>query len=235
MEFEAISATRMVALMVAGGVFSLAGLYMMLRPRPEGAAKVELFGLKFESSSVGLLVFIVGAGFLSVPLFVPEVAPEEAPPARAAPAQPSLLPQPSGDTQTAVTPPTPAPASPALGAALIKEIEPNNSFRDALQLAPGQVAEGKFAKDGDQDWYEVNFGASSSTGYEVKLRHVLGSTITANVFDAREVKLGRMATGSGVEYFSLEEHPTPKVLIQIGNGSHSAFWRNYEISVEPRQ
>ncbi len=69
----ALDGTKLLILMTAGGVFALAGLWLMFRPPVQGqAAHVELFGMKFQSSSAGLLVFLIGAVFLAVPVFVPE-------------------------------------------------------------------------------------------------------------------------------------------------------------------
>ncbi len=76
MEFEALDGIKLVMLMAAGLLFAVVGLYLLIRPKPEGsAAKIELFGMKFESSSAGLLVFLIGAVFLVIPLFVAEKKP----------------------------------------------------------------------------------------------------------------------------------------------------------------
>jgi hypothetical protein len=73
MQIVALDGAKLLALMLAGGVFALAGLWLMFRPQPAGeAARIELFGLKFQASSAGLLVFLIGAVFLAVPIFVPE-------------------------------------------------------------------------------------------------------------------------------------------------------------------
>lgn len=69
----ALTSDRLLLLLIAGGVFSLAGLWMMFRPANEGdAAKLELFGLKFQSSSAGLLVFLIGALFFVGGILLPE-------------------------------------------------------------------------------------------------------------------------------------------------------------------
>ena len=75
------------AILVAGGVFAFAGLALIFRPRRVGhSAKVEFFGLKFESSSAGVLVFIVGAAFLAFPSLLARDAER----AVAAPVDPGL-------------------------------------------------------------------------------------------------------------------------------------------------
>jgi hypothetical protein len=73
MQIVALDGTKLIVLMLAGGTFALAGLWLMFRPQPAGeAARIELFGLKFQASSAGRLVFLIGAAFLAVPIFVPE-------------------------------------------------------------------------------------------------------------------------------------------------------------------
>ena len=65
MDFEAQNPTILIVLMVAGAAFAGVGLWLLLKPKPTGStAKIEIFGLKFESSSAGLLVFLIGAVFL---------------------------------------------------------------------------------------------------------------------------------------------------------------------------
>ena len=73
MDFPTVEPWKLLTLMIAGGVFSVSGLWLMFRVQSSGeTAKVELFGLKFQSSSAGLFVFLIGATFLLLPLFVPE-------------------------------------------------------------------------------------------------------------------------------------------------------------------
>ena len=75
---------RLWILMIAGGVFSVAGILLMFRAKQEGSsARLELFGQKFEASSTGIIVFLIGAAFLAAPVFVPE-RPRANPPPRPA-------------------------------------------------------------------------------------------------------------------------------------------------------
>jgi hypothetical protein len=72
-QFQGVAPAKLIILMVAGAIFAFAGLWLMFRQTPAGdAARIELFGIRFRSSSAGLLVFIVGALFLAAPVFVPE-------------------------------------------------------------------------------------------------------------------------------------------------------------------
>ncbi|MFK7875072.1 MAG: hypothetical protein AB8B71_04740 [Paracoccaceae bacterium] len=230
MEFEPISTTRMIALMLAGALFACAGLYMMLRPKPEGAAKVELFGLKFESSSAGLLVFLVGAAFLTVTLFVPERQtdtrqPEQAPVAKTAPVK---------NTDKAVLAPE-IPASPSnlSDEVIVKENEPNDQIRDAQILKVGQIAAGKFKNQArDTDWYQVSFPNGDIEQHEIKLRHVNGNQVWIRVFDTREQEVGKLTAKSGASYFALKELSTNQIFIKTTGAIGGWDSDTYEISVQ---
>lgn len=224
MEFEAISETRIIVLMLVGGFFSFAGLFMMLRPRPEGAAKVELFGLKFESSSAGLLVFLVGAAFLSVTLFVPErqkvLAPDDGQNDIDVPSEsPKLL---ADEVSREIS-----------SVAVLKENEPNDGIRDAQPLQIGQVAAGKFKDQaGDVDWYSVSFDNDNIAQHEIKLRHVNGNTVWVTVYDSRENEIGALSSGSGAAYFSLEDQTTSKIFLKTSGAIGGWDTDTYEVSVE---
>lgn len=138
METVALDQAKLFVLMSAGAIFSLAGLWLMFRPAAEGeAAKIEVFGLKFQSSSAGLLVFLIGAAFLAVPIFVPErpeSTPAEANPANSQGERPDLAP----------------PRERASG----KEIEPNDGYEEANQIEAGDSIAGHVHK-GSDDWFVV--------------------------------------------------------------------------------
>lgn len=73
MEFTALDPWKLTALMLAGGVFSLAGLWLIFRPRTDGHSMViHVAGMKLEASSAGILVFLIGTAFFATPLFVQE-------------------------------------------------------------------------------------------------------------------------------------------------------------------
>ena len=238
MGIEAISSTRMIVLMIMGGLFACVGLYMMLRPRPEGAAKVELFGLKFESSSAGLLVFLVGSAFLAVTLFVPEKPPLAN---NINPANSTAAPLPpvggtsTGEQATVATEDSdsarPVAVSTVAGA-VAKESEPNQLVRDADPLALSGIGTGKVGKNGDEDWWQVSLPTNDLTAYEVKVSHVAGSTIQAFVFDGRERQLGMVSVNQGSEYLQFDEGVTDKLFIKVRGGQ--SFDRHYELSVLPR-
>src|SRR5262245_37531970 len=86
MQVVAMDGARLTVLMIAGGIFSVAGILLMFRAKQEGGpAWLELFGQKFEAASTGIVVFLVGAAFLATPMFVTEQSRTTAPPSADAP------------------------------------------------------------------------------------------------------------------------------------------------------
>lgn len=164
MEFLAVEPWKLQALMLAGGIFSLAGLWLMFRTAPEGeAAKVELFGLKFQSSSAGLLVFLIGAAFLVLPLFVPERAAQEA-------ASTGDQTVPSNDTknssagQAAIILPAVANAS---------ETEPNETASQANQIEMGAFYKARLnpRRDDVADWFVIDTSDFKSKDISITVRN----------------------------------------------------------------
>lgn len=237
MEFEPISTTRMIALMISGGLFACAGLYMMLRPRPEGAAKIELFGLKFESSSAGLLVFAVGAAFLATPLYVPEKTdvPAVVPPVVAQPAQvtqpaTALKQRPStkgGETSEALSTAPARPRDPDL----VEEVEPNGLARQATPIRVGQTASG-LAEYQDQDWFELTVPQTGLEGHEIRLRYVAGVRARADVYDAREQNVGFLEVSDGVQYLPITSQFSDKLYFRVTRDASYGEAR-YELTVMP--
>lgn len=73
MKLQALDGPVLYLLMAVGLIFTLSGLYFIFKRKDdENAARIELFGLKFQSSSAGTLVFLIGAVFLFIPLFAPK-------------------------------------------------------------------------------------------------------------------------------------------------------------------
>ncbi len=156
MVFEAQNSTILVVLMVAGAAFAGVGLWLLLKPKTTGSsAKIEIFGLKFESSSAGLLVFLIGAVFLAIPLFVPEKDPgvqqaqatEDDPVSGVTETDPNIAAGATNQTGQAglVLPPDPQ----------VSEVEPNDKIQVANQLGFDQVLEGK-VRSGEEDWYVIS-------------------------------------------------------------------------------
>lgn len=210
MVFEAQNSTILIVLMVAGAAFAGVGLWLLLKPKTTGSsAKIELFGLKFESSSAGLLVFLIGAVFLAIPLFVPEKNADFRP-APTEPIQPdpgtgvgSELPVDETINGTNSPPNTGQPALVLPAYPLVAEVEPNDRVQAANQFAFGQVVEGK-VREGEADWYVIPVSSPPPEYVELKVRHVGGRTFRATVFDARETKKGYDILSDGTKYIRVE-------------------------------
>ncbi|MDW4497517.1 hypothetical protein R5H30_05950 [Sulfitobacter sp. D35] len=234
MELEPISATRMIALMLAGGLFACVGLYLMIRPRPQGAAKIEVFGLKFESSSAGLLVFIVGAAFLAVTLVVPEkdsetsVVPETRKPVDDQAAQDST----AGSSDTAVKPENGGKSNTALllpadpGAT---EVEPNDKVQDANGMEIGATVEGRL-KPGDVDRYVIGTEGHEGDLLIVTLRKVGGEDIYGETYNSDERRTGQLSPsgfGADVERVRIDGL---KVYVMVSLWQHGDSPATYELT-----
>jgi len=177
----ALDGTKLIILMIAGGAFALAGLWLMFRPKPEGgAAKLELFGAKFEASSAGLLVFLIGAAFMAVPIVVPE---------RESPSRPSAG---AGEVRRA----EPEAGSGELVAALplprlaeSTESEPNDTISSSNALAIGQTVRGRLAS-GNNDWFVFAVDPTRGERLRVTFRNLGGGCPNYDLLDARENRVG---------------------------------------------
>ena len=141
MEIHGLSGAERLLLQTAGAVFAVAGLYLLWRPVPEtGATQIDFLGFKLNAASGGLPVFLVGAAFLSAPMFVPlhdGNAPE--PPSASRPASPA------------------ARAGRATAGAEIPEDEPrNDTYLEATVLRVGEVSTGTIGA-ADTDWFRIPF------------------------------------------------------------------------------
>lgn len=175
MQVVALDGTKLIVLMLAGGVFALAGLWLMFRPQPEGeAARVELFGLKFQASSAGLLVFLIGAAFLALPIFVPEKAGPQRPADPSAPGSP-----PTAGTDPNL--PLPRLADSA-------ELDPNDTISSANALILGQTVSGALSA-GDLDWYVVATDGTDAESLRVTFRNLRDGCPRFDVLDASENKV----------------------------------------------
>jgi len=189
MTLQAIDTGTLYALMAAGFVFALAGLYLILKRKDdENAARIELFGLKFQSSSVGTLVFLVGAAFLVLPMFAPREDAAAVLPEPSRPGAPVAEAQ-GGDS----APPSGRPAIVLPAAANAAEVEDNNAISDANQFSLGHGVRGALdaRRDDGEDWYVVDLGPKTGDDVSVQVRGADGAC-EVFVFDAREEQL---ATG----------------------------------------
>lgn len=218
MELNALESSKLLALMVAGGAFALAGLWLMFRPKPEGsAAKLELLGMKFESSSAGLLVFLIGAAFLATPLMVAEKSVVEGGAVAGSQADQGAvaIKGPADDDTRANTnigepeaknilTGSPAVILPASAGA--DEQEPNNFLTEANQIEPGVFYAGQTHRDENdgEDWYVLPTPnlTNETVHFQVRTRKAfISSYCSVSVLDDNEelIKSWKMAdVGSSV-------------------------------------
>ena len=230
MGFEPLDGIKLIMLMAAGLVFALVGLYLLVRPKPEGSsAKIELFGLKFESSSAGLLVFLIGAAFLSVPMFVPEKAADVAVAEAADDAKPAAEPSSVAPSQA---PETLALVAPAQGSS-VEEVEPNGKTETAMPIGLEQTVLGQTQKGGDVDWYVMAVPVGGLRGYEVKLKHFnqSGSQVTADVYNKREEHVGYLRARNGATYLPITSDFDDRIYFRVK--SSDRYQWDYELSVVP--
>ncbi|MFD1158070.1 hypothetical protein [Roseovarius aestuarii] len=211
MNFEALDGIRLTTLMIAGAVFAAVGLFLLLKPKTAGTAKIELFGLKFESSSAGLLVFLIGAVFLSLPLFVPErTATEGGENGAAETAQ-------SADPETGVSG-TALPAE-----ARTTEVEPNDSLAKANELSFGTVVTGTVT-DGTSDWYVVPISLSPSNKVEFRLKKMGRISVFARLFDGREQNITSFVSSVGATYRQVLVGDKDRIYVKVYNlGGESVY------------
>ncbi|WP_299846661.1 hypothetical protein [uncultured Roseovarius sp.] len=180
-----LTSIQIYAIMALGAVFSLVGLWFIFRPPlVDGLTKIEIFGLKFNASSIGLVVFLVGAAFLTVPIFVP-VRHEAA----------QNVPNPAPDEIQAETKEEPGTnstggsAAPPRPTADGKEAEPNDSWEQANVIEVGGAISGIVTQSSD-DWYYIPLDSAQQT-LNVKIRSRSNNySCKINAFHANEAGIG---------------------------------------------
>jgi hypothetical protein len=146
----AVSSDKLLILLIAGGIFSLAGLWLMFRPQKEDdVAKLKIFGLEFQSSSAALLVFLIGAVFLVGGILLPEKVNGPGQTATASTGSTS-----SDDTSEVASndAKTPKPIGAPAGSIAIEgqEQEPNNTTATANWIAPFSSTKGRYGEGDDK-------------------------------------------------------------------------------------
>lgn len=223
MNFEALDGTKLLLLMLAGVAFAAAGLYLMIRPKAGDAAKIEIFGLKFESSSAGLLVFIVGAAFMAIPLFAPEKSSSSNVAgvmvgagnghAETGGAQ-------DDGTRRALLLPSGPQAN---------EIEPNDRVQQALQLDIGATVSGK-SRRGDNDWYVIPTAGLDNKKLIVGLRYVSGPDVYGEVFDSREKRTHQIGwVGSGAQTREADLFGQDRIYVRVATYDYDEDNAVYEV------
>jgi len=213
MEFTALEPWKLTALMLAGGVFSLAGLWLIFRPKTDGQSMViHLAGMKFEASSAGILVFLIGAGFFATPLFVQEREAAR----RNAAATGSGGPSGTGETDgaTATTPSNVALSSPGNSAVSEPvdtnvrlegtEAEPNDTPASANVISLGSTVQGSL-EAGNRDFFYVetpaaDFGeiAVNATSGDFTLR--VYDDLGAEIWDSNQYGWGSRVFRGAVDH-----------------------------------
>jgi hypothetical protein len=174
MPMQGLEGSRLLLLMAFGAVSAVAGLFLLFRPpKTEGETRIELLGMKFNAASGGVLVFLVGAAFLALPIFVPEK--RSTPPAG------------SSTTVSANNPVTQVAAGdlPVRKRAAGREVERNDSFDTANRIEVGASVAGN-TKD-SEDWYILPLD-KDKTALELRLRTNSGACL-AHVYSSDEQKL----------------------------------------------
>lgn len=175
MELNALATSKLVTLMIFGGVFALVGLWLMIRPRPDtGRSKIELFGLKFESSSAGILVFLFGAAFLALPVFVDERIATPPPKDSPGPDRDARQPPPDVPEDSDITYDTPT-----TWRLEGNEKEPNNSIAAANLLPPGGAVAG-ILDNADHDYFRISAGGDADGDMVVTLS---GPDLRLQIYD----------------------------------------------------
>lgn len=221
MNFEALDGTRLTILMIAGAVFAAAGLYLLLKPKGAGTAKIELFGLKFESSSAGLLVFVIGAVFMAIPLFVPERTVSDGENVN------------TGATAGAGTSGQKDVSAPKGAKALVlpagpdtSEVEPNDSLRQSNQISMGAIVSGVAERD-SRDWFVIPIELPPAREVEFKLSRVSGDSSWMSIYDARERRVESNHNANGTGYLQMVAGNNDRFYIKI----YSTLGGVYELSV----
>ena len=178
MDLQPMAGPVIYALMLVGLCIAAAGLFLIFKRKgDEAAERVEILGMKLQSSSAGTIVFLVGAVLLAAPLFVPRSA--GTPVSHASVEVETPVASPQGGTALVLPPSANTP-----------EQEPNNLVTQANQFSLGHGAGGTLDRERDdmEDWYVVDLGDSEATDYEVQVRN-LGGGCRVVVFDQNEEKL----------------------------------------------
>ncbi len=169
MEIAQVTRATIVIFMATGAVITFAGVWLMWRLRTHtSSSKIDILGVKVESPSAGLLVFLVGAAFLSVPLFV-DATPEQAPISSAG-QEPTTSEEttPGGEPPDNEQQPTSVPTSAGADLAVTqagKEVEPNDSVVSPNIIPLGAHIEA--AAGQSPDWFRIDTPSNATEDISV--------------------------------------------------------------------
>jgi hypothetical protein len=168
-----LDAMLLFVLTAFGAVFAAAGLVLLFRGGARREEQVlEVLGLKFRFTSAGLVVFLIGALFLAVPVFVRA----DRSPVHVGP--PALAPQGGvGPTDRAQD----------------GEVEPNDYISEANAIELGVNYAGAIDRE-DKDFFAFEAGPGAQS-LRLILRRVQGTgNLVVSVFDpqGRESRVGQL-------------------------------------------
>lgn len=220
MGFEAQDPVNLIFLRVVGALFAGVGLWLLLRPKPSGStAKIELFGLKFESSSAGVLVFLIGAAFLAVPLFVPEKVAVQQP---LGPVDPNTQTFSLSGRAALMLPPDPE----------VAEVEPNDRIQGANMIGFGQTVSGEVRK-GNDDWFVVAV-PDGLAFVDFRVRNLGEGTVSVRLFDANEKDFWRTTLfNRESDNLRMETDGNDRVYVLVWKDDYAGATGSYELAVFP--
>lgn len=190
MTLQALDKPVLYLLMAVGLIMTLSGLYLMFKRKDdENAARIELFGLKFQSSSAGTLVLLIGAAFLIIPLFAPKspnIKTVESEQSTASTLPQAITPKTKNQNMTGQQ----AVLLPASADAL--ESEPNDQITESNQFRLGFGVKGSLDRDRDDnsDWYVVDVSESGVADFTIKIR-TPGGYCNVIAYDQNEEEIDR--------------------------------------------
>jgi hypothetical protein len=204
--------------MAAGGVFALAGLYLLIKPpATDGETKIKVFGLEFNASSGGLLVFLAGVVMIASPVFVPERPSDED-------YGTIILEDPDGDGDGKRV--LRRPKRIAIEGA---EKEDNNTPASANVLPLGSVIEGNFESESDVDFYLVEIPDGLKGDIAFNLVYKGRGNVRLHVLDPLNTLVGRDFGNRTLSHVREIDQPFYYVSL-IGEGNIAP----YQLSVAAR-
>jgi hypothetical protein len=228
MSIQTLEGPYLYLFMAIGLLFTLVGLYLILkRTTDENAAKIELFGLKFQSSSTGTLVFLIGTLFLLTPLFVPKIGNNSngvvQAPSKEQPNPVAKLDSNSTDVRALVLPVK----------AEAEEVEPNNQITQANQFIFGFGAKGALDRKRNDlhDWYVIDTSGYSGSDFTVQIRSQ-GGGCRVYAYDQYEELLDKEYcenSGGSARMDIFVENKERIYLMVTFNGGSSASNAAYEV------
>ncbi|PWR04438.1 hypothetical protein DKT77_01815 [Meridianimarinicoccus roseus] len=230
MEFTALDPWKLIVLMAAGGVFALAGLWLILRPKTDGHSMVvHVWGMKLEASSAGVLVFLIGTAFFATPLFVRENSASGGAATQQASGDPGSPPaavvrNAAEESRVQTSEARPQSVQTVSGRAITavgSEVEPNDNVAEANEIAVGSVISGT-VEQGNPDYYSFTFPEDYVGSFAVNLS---GDVVWFTLYDDLGARIGNYRDSTRREVRS------PRYYVSFGTSDRRA---DYRLSVASR-